>query len=148
MKYIPIKKRKQSKSPCQISKQRAWDAFSRYIRLRDCLKTTGTIDKGRCITCGRIFSFNELQAGHFISGRTNSVLFSERGVNAQCKSCNRFHYGRPLEYQDAMIKMYGEDEVLKMRQMAKIPISYRKSDYDGICIFYKREYEKLYKEAK
>lgn len=65
-------------------KKKAWDAFSRYIRTRDCLKSTGDRNRGACVTCGRVFDFKKLQAGHFIPGRVNSILFDEQCVHAQC----------------------------------------------------------------
>jgi len=89
-------------------KQRAWYAFSQFIRTRDCLITTGTIDRGRCFTCGVEKPFKELQAGHFRPGRHYSNLFSEEGTHAQCKQCNIWRYGNELEYRKAIIELYGE----------------------------------------
>ena len=57
-------------------KGQVWDLFSKYVRLRDCLETTGSIKRGKCFTCSKELPFNELQAGHFISGRHNANLFS------------------------------------------------------------------------
>jgi len=108
-------------------KQRAWYAFSQFIRTRDCLATTGTLDRGKCITCGIEKPFKELQAGHFRPGRHNSNLFSEKGVHAQCKQCNIWKYGNELEYRKAIIKLYGEgyDEILEReaREIKKYDIN-------------------------
>jgi len=107
-------------------KDEVWKVFSEYIRKRDCLLTTGSLQYGECITCDETKPFNQLQAGHFIAGRHNGNLFSERGVHAQCESCNRFHGGRPLEYRRQIIKLYGEgvDEELEAeaRQIIKFTI--------------------------
>ena len=65
-----------------------WKIFSQYIRLRDCIKSLGAVDRGKCVTCGRIYPFKKLQAGHFVPGRTRAVLFDERCVHAQCFLCN------------------------------------------------------------
>ena len=96
-------------------KDKAWKLFSRYIRLRDCLKTTGTLTHGTCITCGKVYQFESLQAGHFIAGRSNAVLFDEQGVFAQCYSCNVGKHGNLLEYRRKIIEMYGEgaDELME-----------------------------------
>jgi len=56
--------------------------------LRDCLKTTGTKDWGHCVTCGKLYPYKKLQAGHFTSGRADAVLFEESGIHAQCYRCN------------------------------------------------------------
>lgn len=83
--------------------------FSQYIRTRDCLLTTGTKENGKCVTCGRVYPFKDLQAGHAIGGRCNSILFDEQLVNAQCVSCNLFRYGRQAEYSVWFIEKYGMD---------------------------------------
>lgn len=86
------------KSSYKRQKDKTWDAFSRYIRVRDCLYSTGTPYMGRCVTCGAMKQFEDLQAGHFIDGRGNSILFDERGVHAQCYSCNVCKHGNKVEY--------------------------------------------------
>lgn len=65
-------------------KKTAWQEFSKWIRLRDCVKTTGDTESGVCITCGKLIPFKQSQAGHFIAGRTNAVLFDEDIVHLQC----------------------------------------------------------------
>ena len=102
-------------------KKKAWVLFSQYIRMRDCLKTTGCKSWGLCITCGTRYHFKLLQAGHFISGRHNVNLFSEKGTHAQCYNCNINLRGNTLEYRRQIIKLYGEnsDEVLE-RQAKEI----------------------------
>ncbi len=140
-------KNKKVKQPSKSTvKRRAWDAFSRFIRTRDCLKTTGTLERGKCITCGQEFSFKSLQAGHFIPGRHNANLFSEKGTHAQCRACNIWNHGRPLEYRRAIIELYGEgyDEVLERgsREIKK----YSPNDLTNLAEYYKIEVEKLIKE--
>ena len=80
-------------------KKRVWAVFSKFIRMRDCLKTTGCKDWGLCITCGKRYHIKLLQAGHFISGRHNANLFLEKGTHAQCYNCNINLRGNTLEYR-------------------------------------------------
>lgn len=96
-------------------KKKVWKVFSDYIRLRDCLNTTGLPDYGACITCGKLVPKKLLQAGHFIPGRHNANLFSEEGTHAQCYNCNINLKGNTLEYRRKIIELYGEgyDEVLE-----------------------------------
>ena len=96
-------------------KKKVWDLFSRYIRLRDCLKTTGCSSFGLCFTCSKRYHFKLLQAGHFIAGRHNANLFSENGTHAQCYNCNINLKGNTLVYRRKIIEMYGHgyDEVLE-----------------------------------
>ena len=140
---LPRKVKQPSKSTV---KKRAWEAFSRFIRTRDCLLATGTIERGRCFTCGEEFSFKNLQAGHFIPGRHNANLFSEKGTHAQCRACNIWNHGRPLEYRKAIIKLYGEgyDEVLE-REAREIK-KYSPQDLTNLIECYKMKVERLLSE--
>jgi len=97
------------KKPKQVKKDTVWKYFSRYIRTRDCIATTGTLNRGRCITCGQVFDFKDLQAGHAIPGRHNSILYDEELVNAQCKFCNGYGGGRYAEYASWFVRKYGID---------------------------------------
>jgi len=89
-------------------KKAVWTIFSRYIRLRDCILTTGSTKYGECISCGENKPFGELDAGHFVPKHSNNY-FSEMGVHAQCKKCNRFQGGNPLGYRRGLVELYGED---------------------------------------
>ena len=89
-------------------KKDVWVVFSRYIRMRDCLLTTGCTSWGLCITCSKRYHFKLLQAGHFISGRHNSNLFSEKGTHAQCYNCNLNLKGNTLIYRRKIIELYGK----------------------------------------
>ena len=104
-------------------KEEIWPIFSQYIRLSDCLETTGCASWGLCITCGKKYHIKLLQAGHFIPGRHNSNLFSEKGTHAQCYNCNINLKGNTLEYRRQIIRLYGEgyDEILEAedRQLKK-----------------------------
>lgn len=148
LEYSPIalelkSRRAKKKVSKRTLKNNAWSVFSQYIRLRDCLFTTGTKTHGKCITCGVVLPFGKLQAGHFISGRHNSYLFSEEGVHAQCRTCNIIKDGNPLVYRRAIIDLYGEgyDEVLEKesREIKK----FAPQDLVDIAEYYKKEIEKL-----
>ena len=102
---------RKKKSDYQKAKAAHWKAFSRWIRLRDCLLTTGTIEHGRCVTCGKVLPFEKLQAGHFIPGRSAGILFEEQGVHAQCYGCNVPGRGRLPQYQLFMLKTYGQEVI-------------------------------------
>jgi len=105
-------------------KKNVWVVFSKYIRLRDCLETTGCASFGLCITCGKRYHFKLLQAGHFIPGRHNANLFSERGTHAQCYNCNINLRGNTLEYRRKIIEMYGEGADEELEEIARQIKSY------------------------
>lgn len=124
-------------------KKEVWAVFSQYIRLRDCLKTTGTKTHGLCVTCGRRYAFSQLHAGHFISGRHNSVLFSERGVHAQCFNCNITLRGATLEYRRKIIEMYGKGFDEALEKVARMTIRYTAADLEEMKLLYKAKIKEL-----
>ena len=133
------------------AKDSAWKAFSEYIRLRDSIATTGTIDKCRCITCGGVFptfyrkGSNYIQAGHAIDGRTKNILFDEDIVNGQCRNCNCVFNGRLPEYALVMIRRHGklwwEDKLILARKPADKP--WRVKDLEEIEAVYKEKSDGL-----
>jgi hypothetical protein len=119
------------RSPKQKAKAAAWKAFSTYIRLRD----------PRCVTCG---GANQ-QAGHFIDGRNNAVLFSEKGVHSQCYRCNVGLHGNKIEYYRFMEKTYGAPTIEKLLKESKQTIQYKTHDYERIAEEYKAKCKELLK---
>ena len=98
-------------------KKLAWHEFSIYIRTRFA-DYRGYVE---CVTCNRLLFWKEGDAGHFISGRHNSILFDERGCHFQCKSCNR-NQGEQYKYGLFMLKTYGQkviDELFKLDHVLK-----------------------------
>ncbi len=114
------------------AKKRAWDSFSLYIRLRDSLKTIGNNRQCKCITCDGVrntLGVGCIQAGHFIPGRGNAVLFEEDQVNGQCYVCNFLKKGNWVEYERVMIARHGKERVEEMKKMAKLSVKFTIQDY-------------------
>jgi len=86
---LVLNKPRKKKTPRASAKTKAWDAFSLYIRTRDCIRFTGDPEQGMCVTCKNPFPRTKLQAGHFVAGRGNAVLFNEQIVYSQCGYCNQ-----------------------------------------------------------
>ena len=126
-------------------KKKAWALFSPYIRTRDCLLTTGCKDWGLCITCGKRYHIKLLQAGHFIPGRHNANLFSERGTHAQCYNCNINLRGNTLEYRRKIIELYGENADVELENEARQIKKYTVQDLEALAIYYQA---KLYIEEQ
>lgn len=110
------------------AKKKTWVAFSKFIRTRDCLRTTGCASFGLCISCGKRYHFKLLQAGHFIPGRYNANLFYEQGCHAQCYNCNINLKGNTLDYRDALIKLYGEYVINEIRENNKLKVKFIVAD--------------------
>ena len=115
---MKTKKMLKDRSVAKVKKG-AWAIFSKCIRMRDCLLTTGCASWWLCITCGKRYHIKLLQAGHFIPGRHNANLFSERGTHAQCYNCNINLKGNSLEYRRKIIELYGEGADLELEEEAR-----------------------------
>jgi len=127
-------------------KSKAWDAFSKYIRLRDAIKTTGTITDLICYTCGtRYPAFGKgcAQAGHFIPGRKGAVLIDEIGVHGQCYNCNHNLGGAWVEYEEHMLKDYGPEIVAKLKANKHKTLKRESWEWKEIEEEYKTKYQEL-----
>lgn len=129
----------------KLAKEAAWTAFSRYIRLRDCLRFTGDPDEGKCVSCSRFYPFKKLQAGHFIGGRTSNVLFAEDIVYSQCYGCNMGKSGNYLQYYYFMERELGSkeavDELVIMYKQKEV--KYKHHDYEELEELYIKKYNDL-----
>jgi hypothetical protein len=98
------------------AEKKAWRAFSRYIRLRDCAGAEYFV----CPTCGRTVPADQADAGHYISRVRKAVLFDEMNVHAQCRKCNRFQEGNHFIYRGFLVSVYGEERVAALEARARI----------------------------
>ncbi len=120
-------------------KRELWTIFSKYIRMRDGLKTTGCTDWALCITCGKRYHFKLLQAGHFIPGRHGGNLFSERGTHAQCYNCNINLKGNTLEYRRKVIELYGSKADIELEKEAQRIKKYTVPELEQMIQDYKQK---------
>lgn len=93
-----------------MSKTTLDNTFSIYIRLRDSDENGNC----KCISCGKIQHWKEMDCGHFINRKHMSLRYSEINCNAQCRSCNRFDEGNAEGYRRGLIKKHGEDIIDKL----------------------------------
>lgn len=100
------------KSKIITLKKKAWALFSKYIRL----KYSDHNGYTSCVTCGHTDYYKNMQAGHFVPGRCNSILFEENGVHPQCRRCN-YNEGNGPEYFIFMEKTYGREEIDRLRHL-------------------------------
>jgi hypothetical protein len=126
-------------------KKDAWTWFSKFIRARDCLATTGTTTEGKCITCNEVFPVSRLQAGHFVSSRTDIVLFNENITNAQCYRCNIVLNGLWPVYYAKMLERFGQEKVNELIHLffQQDDEEYTIEDYQQLAKIYKEKYERL-----
>lgn len=133
-------KKKRSKT---LYKKDAWNAFSVYIRTRDTEERWPEGRVGKCCTCKKEYEFKKLQAGHFIPGRSGSVLLDERIVHAQCYHCNVGLKGNPREYDKFMRTKYTDEEVSELDNLAYQTKIYSIPDYIDATALFKQKTKEL-----
>jgi hypothetical protein len=142
------RKKKSKNKGVKYWKNKVWkDVFSPYIRLRSALDTTGTKTHLICCTCGvkyPAFGLNCAQAGHFIPGRHNAILFEEKGVHGQCYNCNHTLKGNWPEYMRFMLNKYGREVVDDLLRLDKTVRKFSVPELEDMYC----EYEQKLKELK
>lgn len=116
--------------------------FSVYIRLRD------SDNKGycRCISCGSIHPWKEVDCGHHVNRSHMSTRYSEKNCNAQCRKCNRFDEGNNIGYTRGLINKYGI-KIISELDVKKHSVSHMTAfDYEILIDHYNKEVERLKKE--
>lgn len=124
------------------AKKKAWKYFSQFIRLRDALETTGNKAQVFCFTCGKpypAFGKGCVQAGHFIPGRKNSVLFVEEIVHGQCYNCNVNLKGNWVEYERIMVEKYGKERVEEWKKLNRVVVKYTPNELLEKAEYYKNK---------
>ena len=117
--------------------------FSRYIRL----KYSDSRGYCRCISCGKVYFWKEIQNGHYMSRRYMSTRFSEDNCRPQGVECNIFNQGAIQMYRRALIKEIGEQRVdlieVRARQENK---NWSLFELKQLSEYYKKEVDKLLDE--
>lgn len=138
----PLKARKppsgKKKASLKTLKKKAWSLCSQAIRLegRDC---EGLVT---CCSCQRRMPWKEIQAGHFIDGRFNSILFDERGIHPQCGVCNVVFNGRKEEYFLFMEHKYGRGVIDELRRQRNETRNFTVEELREMISGYKQRIEK------
>lgn len=120
-------------TPLAKAKKAAWTAFSLYVRLRD----SDWRGDCTCVTCGKTQNYRKQQAGHFVQGRHNSVLFDPRNCHVQCPGCNLFKNGNLYLYGKFMEKKYGQEVIDELFELDKQSKKYTEQDFRDIETKYK-----------
>ena len=90
--------------------------FSLYIRL----KYSDENGYCRCITCGTVRKWNDIDNGHFITRDKKATRFDERNCRPQCKFCNNHKKGEQYKFAIALIEIYGREEIEDLERLASI----------------------------
>lgn len=128
-----------SKPTLKSLKNKAWKVFSEYIRRRDA-DEGGTV---RCYTCGALYFWKQIHAGHAIPGRRNAVLFDAEIVRPQCPRCNIFLGGRYEIFAAKLIRESGLEWFEKKLSGAREVVKLTRSDLEELILEYKQKLEAI-----
>jgi len=129
------------KSEYKKLKDKAWTLFSKYLRM----KYSDANGYCECYTCGDRKHYKELQAGHLLDGRANSILFEWSGVKPQCKKCNLFLSGNKENYIPKFIREHGEEEFSRLKRLKSTTGKFSNSDLEDKIALYKEKIKELEK---
>lgn len=103
---LPIKVKKKKKVSVSRLIERADEAFSKYVRLRDCIRTLWSTEEWLCITCWARVFLKEADAGHFQLRSRKIVRWHAKNVHMQCTLCNRWRYGEQHKHGKKIDQLY------------------------------------------
>lgn len=125
-------------------KKKLWPVFSKYIRTRDCIKTTGNPLHGKCVTCGKEYKISRLQAGHFIPGRFDAILFDEEQVHIQCYRCNCKLQGMWHKYYLFMMDQgHTHEDIQEMIEHCNDSVEFSREWFEQAYEYYERSIQEL-----
>jgi hypothetical protein len=142
---ISVYKYKIAKGKRNPAKATAWKWFSLYIRLRDCLSTTGSAEWCICPTCGQRVAYEDIDAGHALGHRQGSVLFDESITYGQCRACNQAGDGEKQAFKAFLIRKYGAAWYEMKDDGKSQTVSYTEFEYRAIADKYRKAYKALLK---
>jgi hypothetical protein len=140
------RKAPKKRTPYKKAKEAAWKAFSKYIRLRDALHTTGSPDTCICVTCEAVkptFGVGCIHAGHWLGGRLGLNLFEENGCHGQCWGCNCNEHGKSAAYQAFMLDNYTPEEIDRITLQANTTHKFTVDELEALRVKYERKYEEI-----
>ena len=88
--------------------------FSQFVRLSNSIDGYCS-----CVTCGRVYEWKKIQAGHFMSRQHYSVRWDERNVKPQCYGCNVMQQGRQFEFSKYLGEELSNELYLLSKQTKK-----------------------------
>lgn len=113
--------------------------FALYIRLRDAMPN-GYV---RCISCGQIKSFDDVDCGHFHSRTHMGTRFDEQNCHAECRFCNRFSADHLIKYRENLIKKIGQSRFDLLNAKAHTAKHFLDSELEQMIEYYTKKAKML-----
>lgn len=136
-----VRKKSKSKGKTDLIK-RLDKVFALYIRLRDCMPN----GFGRCISCGKIKPYRELDCGHFFGRSNMATRFDEDNCSAECQGCNRASSDHLIYYQENLIRKIGVARFSTLRERAHSTKKWDDGELKRMILHYTNEVKRLSQE--
>ena len=108
------KTNKPKKKPIPNSiRTRCLTAMQRLRRLEE------ANDEGyvRCISCGKVMTWQEAQGGHYIPRTVRTTELDKDNIWPQCPQCNGVRGGNPIAYRYSLVKRIGKERVERLEDL-------------------------------
>lgn len=116
--------------------------FSLYIRLRDAMPS-GFV---RCISCGKIKRFEDVDCGHYFSRTHMATRFDEDNCNAECRSCNRMSADHLIGYRKNLVAKIGLSRIDRLDVLAHSQKHWLDCELEEKIRYYTAEVRRLSQE--
>lgn len=120
------------------------DVFSLYIRLRDS-KPYG-YKAFRCISCGQIKPFDQMDCGHFIGRMHMATRFDEENCHGECRMDNRFSPDHMIYYQRNLEKLIGREKLDLLIARGRATKKWTAWELKILLTYYQGEVKKMLQE--
>lgn len=104
-----LKRRKSKKTDRKYWIDQLDKVFSLYIRMRDSREFH--YRAFRCISCGDVKPFEQMDCGHFIGRTCMALRWNEQNCSGECRFCNRMTSSHLLYYRKNLIIKLGTDAI-------------------------------------
>lgn len=115
--------------------------FSLFIRLRD--SAAYNYQYFRCISCGQIKPFEQMDCGHFISRTHQATRFDEENAHGECRFCNRFSADHIIAYQRNLEAKIGKDRVDMLLARGRMTKKWSAFELQLLIKHYQQEVDKM-----
>jgi len=96
-----------------------------------------------CVTCGRVGPWkswtdsDRMNGGHFVGGRSQSIVFEEDNIAPQCAWCNKHESGARAEYREWMLAVRGKETVARVERQRHADVRFTRDELVDKLIDYR-----------
>lgn len=139
----PAKRVNKQRSEKQRAGDRADQWFSRFIRLEHSHKGSNGELFCFCYTCNAVKHIKDIDSGHYLNRENMQTRHNENNARPQCTLCNKYKSGRHTQFEQLLISDIGQDNVDRLKAMAKIKIPVSAIQLREVAMYYREKVKKL-----